>query len=162
MRDHITTHLEAIALLSLPDHENPEDAASDKLEAEGAREHDDQSESGLDSLPSTESQWEFLEHLNIQSRSACDGIAETDGYWEPLASPIVWEVVLDGREVWPEMEQDPALEPFVKRERLRQQRERLRMAGIPIIMLTDPDGIESPFFDDELILISLTKDTNTK
>ena len=145
MRDHVAEHLESIALLSLPEQEI-DDAATNEVESESARisttgeDHDLEPISHL-----TSEDWDKYEET--EALSALD---IEDTIQEPV-SP-------SGYEDWSFVNgpglpkgtsnfdpgSDPVLLPFVERARRIQTAEIQKRLGIPLLVVSDPGGLEIP------------------
>lgn len=148
MRDHIVAHLESIALLSLPEQEDLDNAASDELQSESAKRSSRGANQDLESLPSTSDGWNaFCESIQeglFQSQEASifdfqvEISADRDAEWSFMTAKYQdHESPFDpGR--------DRVLTPFVERARRIQMLEALKRHGIPIIIITEPDGLEVP------------------
>lgn len=146
MRDHIAAHLESIALLSLPEQENLDNAASDEVQSESAKRSSRGANQDLESLPSTSDGWhEFHTSRWAKQRSSLDEIEQDVTLM--LYEPVDWSFMTpkyQDNELSFDPGQDPVLSPFVERARRIQMLEALKRHGIPMIIINDPDGLEVP------------------
>lgn len=139
IRDHLASHLELIALLSLPERDDLDDADSDKRQSdvEDNREVYDLELEDHDLLEDS------FDELNVPSAV---GILE-EGY---IADEYVvekgWTYVLDDPRVrparFPEQGQDPTLKEFVRRARYIQTISTWKDSRVPTILVHNPEGLE--------------------
>jgi hypothetical protein len=144
VRDHIAAHLEAIALLSLPERDDLDDATTDERESEGTKsslqvDHQD--------LPSAEFQDELM------GQSLSDDEEAISGEYLPGELREEWGLIVGDSRVnrtsCPEQTQDPTLREFVKRARRIEMVRKQEVMKIPIIIVYDPDGLEISFNDPD-------------
>ncbi|RYP73216.1 hypothetical protein DL769_004275 [Monosporascus sp. CRB-8-3] len=135
IRDHIAGHLESIALLSLPERDDLEDATTNERETGDQQDdshHDDHDLPTADFKEDTEG----------------DVSAATDEEWpsDEHQSADLWASVLGDPRVrrlhCPEQAQDPTLRQFVARARRMEMFRIWRITDLPIIIVHDPDGLE--------------------
>ncbi|KAF2182859.1 hypothetical protein K469DRAFT_690585 [Zopfia rhizophila CBS 207.26] len=136
IRDHIAAHLESIALLSLPDRDDLEDAATNERETEDQQDvshHDDHD------LPT----------LDFNENTEDDVAVATEEEWQSdeHQSADLWASVLRDPRVrrlhCPDQAQDPTLKEFVARARRIEMFQIWRITRLPIIIVHDPDGLET-------------------
>lgn len=139
IQDHLASHLELIALLSLPERDDLDDADSDKRQSdvEDNREKDDIEQDD--------------DNLSADSPDELD-ILLADGPLEeclPLDEYLMqngWTFVFDAPRVrftrFPEQGQDPTLQEFVKRARYLQVISTWKDSQVPVIIIHDPEGLE--------------------
>ncbi|KAL8707449.1 MAG: hypothetical protein Q9220_007537 [cf. Caloplaca sp. 1 TL-2023] len=152
MRDHIAAHLESIALLSLPEQENIEDAASNEVQSQTARDSSRQNDSDEESLFHTSDAWNAHKAVRSQIEYLTNVTQEffkQPGYVPesipPLGEEEDWSFYIPKASTQPlDPGQDPVLLPFVEEARRRQVLEMQKRLGIPIIVISDTDGLEIP------------------
>ncbi|KAL9039342.1 MAG: hypothetical protein Q9214_004918, partial [Letrouitia sp. 1 TL-2023] len=146
MRDHIVAHLESIALLSLPEKEELNNAASDELQSESAKRSSrgaDQDQEPL--LPTSDAWYEYN-----TARWTEESVFENTEYTRDVLSSSEdedWIFVMSKiRSHEPPLDpgQDPVLLPFVERARYIQMWALLKRDGVPFIVISDPSGLEVP------------------
>ena len=151
MRDHIAAHLESIALLSLPEQEDLDNAASDEVQSESARISSRGEDQDQEALFLTSDAWE--EHnLAVRLKLGLDVIeigVERDILDQEHDIPetayedwIHITSTIHPRAPHLDPGQDPVLIPFVERARRIQMMELQKRLGIPLIVVSDPDGLD--------------------
>ncbi|RAL67650.1 hypothetical protein DID88_008399 [Monilinia fructigena] len=147
--DHIAAHMEAIALLSLPERDDLEDANSNERESENTYHSLDQDfidlppASSIVDTEGSEQEPHDLEHVH--------GFEKTAEWWDYISMDD-WRHILEDQRVKPnqyiEPVQDPTLQGFVRRARRAEMFRRWKINKIPLIIVYDPDGMESrPLID---------------
>ena len=132
VQDHIASHLEAIALLSLPERDDLDDATTDERESQGTKQSLQIED--LD-LPSSDFQDEEMDQFIFDYSTR-----ELPNEW----SAVVGDLRVN-RTPYPEQTQDPTLREFVKRARRIEIVRKHQIMKIPIIIVYDPDGLEISF-----------------
>ncbi|KAK6610941.1 hypothetical protein H4I96_02539 [Botrytis cinerea] len=125
LRDHIASHMEAIALLSLPERDDLDDANTNERQSEHTYHSLDQDTVDLPLIAATSSEY---------------------------TSRGDWNYILEDKRVKLRQDlepvQDLTLQEFVKRARREEMFRRWKIDRIPPIVLHTPDGIEtSPLID---------------
>ncbi|TGO92413.1 hypothetical protein BPOR_0003g00110 [Botrytis porri] len=143
--NHIAAHMEAIALLSLPERDDLDDANTNERQSENTYHSLDQD--AVD-LPPIESIIENDED-EISPDHAHHSIGPTSSEYTSSGD---WNYILEDDQVKsrqnPGPARDPTLQNFVKRARRDEMFRRWKIDRIPPIVLYDPDGIEtSPIID---------------
>ncbi|KAL9600267.1 MAG: hypothetical protein Q9219_003312 [cf. Caloplaca sp. 3 TL-2023] len=141
MRDHIAAHLESIALLSLPEQEELENAASDEVQSESARRSSRGDDHDREPLFPTADAWDdynMSKEIDSSPLSVDPASLTEDEDWIFLLRKIPF------RESKEDPGQDPVLLPFVERARRIQMLAVLERDGFPVIVVNDPDGLEVP------------------
>lgn len=147
MRHHIAGHLESIALLSLPERDEIDNAASNELQSESAK----VSSRGAD--PDRQALWQTSDAWNEYNliRWNEEALLENPEYMRdsmPLGEDEDWAFYYTAKALahTPSHNpgQDPVLLPFVERARRVQMLELQRRLGIPLLVVTDPSGLEVP------------------
>ncbi|RYP07570.1 hypothetical protein DL765_009120 [Monosporascus sp. GIB2] len=135
IRDHIAGHLESIALLSLPERDDLEDATTNERETGDQQDvsyHDDHD------LPTA--------YFSEDTESNVSAATAEDWPSDEHRSADLWASVLGDPRVrrlhCPEQTQDPTLREFVTRARRMELFRILRIKELPIIIVHDPDGLE--------------------
>ena len=153
MRDHIVAHLEAIALLSLPEQEELDNAASDEIQSESAKISSRGKDQDLEPLFLTTDAWDeynlanLMEYDEVSFVSSPSAIVTASSNHIPITDDEDWIYVTSTtRPRAPQLDpgQDPVLIPFVERVRRIQTLELQKRLGIPIIVISDPLGLEVP------------------
>ncbi|KAB8300074.1 hypothetical protein EYC80_000307 [Monilinia laxa] len=142
--DHIAAHMEAIALLSLPEREDLEDANTNERESENTYHSLDQDfidlppASSIVDTEGSEKEEHDQEHVH--------GIEKAAEWWDYISMDD-WRHILEDQRVKPnqyiEPAQDPTLQGFVRRARRAEMFRRWKINKIPPIIVYDPDGMES-------------------
>ncbi|KAL8719714.1 MAG: hypothetical protein Q9225_003314 [Loekoesia sp. 1 TL-2023] len=146
MRDHIAAHLEFIALLSLPEQEELDNAASDEVQSESAKRSSRGSDRDREPLFPTSDAW----YEYNTARWTEESVFENPEYTRDVLPSSEYEdwifVTSKLRAHEPSLDpgQDPVLLPFIERARRIQMWEVLKRNGIPVIVISDPDGLEVP------------------
>ncbi|KAF7957748.1 hypothetical protein EAE96_003318 [Botrytis aclada] len=143
--DHIAAHMEAIALLSLPERDDLDNANTNERQSENTYHSLDQDTVDLPPIASiieNDDDEIIQDHAHRSTGStSSDGISRGD-----------WNYILEDKQVKsrqdPEPARDPTLQKFIKRARRDEIFRRWKIDRIPPIVLYDPDGIEtSPIID---------------
>ncbi|KAI4163750.1 MAG: hypothetical protein LQ342_002523 [Letrouitia transgressa] len=146
MRDHIAAHLESIALLSLPEKEELNNAASDELQSESAKRSSRGADEDQEPLFPTSDAW----YEYNTARWTEESVSENAEYTQDVLSSSEdedWIFVMSQiRAHEPPIDpgQDPVLLPFVERARRIQMWALLKRDGLPLILISDPSGLEVP------------------
>lgn len=154
MQHDIAAHLESIALLSLPEQKEVDNAASDEVQSESAKISRPSEDQDQESLFLTSDVWD--EH-NLARKKEYD-VESINGALpleiiERLLDPIPmtenedWSYVKSTtrpRALHLDPGQDPVLLLFVERARRIQTLELQKRLGIPLIVISDPSGLEVP------------------
>ncbi|KAL8933370.1 MAG: hypothetical protein Q9216_006397 [Gyalolechia sp. 2 TL-2023] len=154
MRDHIAAHLKSIALLSLPEQEELDNAASDEAQSEGVKRSSSSCREGdqdWEPLPSTSDDWYQHNTYRWAEKPVFMGLkyANKDYVREipPSSEDEDWPFIMSKFRALDssfDPRQDPVLSPFVERARRIQMQEVPTRDGIPIIVIHDPEGLEVP------------------
>ncbi|TGO51259.1 hypothetical protein BCON_0165g00090 [Botryotinia convoluta] len=143
--DHIAAHMEAIALLSLPERDDLDDAKTNERQSENTYHSLDQDT--VDSPPIAS----IIENDDdeISPDHAHNSIGPTSSEFTSRGD---WNYILEDKQVKsrqdPEPARDPTLQKFVRRARRDEMFRRWKIDRVPPIVLYDPDGIEtSPIID---------------
>ncbi|THV52280.1 hypothetical protein BGAL_0083g00020 [Botrytis galanthina] len=143
--DHIAAHMEAIALLSLPERDDLDDANTNERQSENTYHSLDQDTVDLPPIAS------IIENDDdeISPNHAHHSIGPTSSEFTSRGD---WNYILEDKQVKsrqdPEPARDPTLQKFVRRARRDEMFRRWKIDRIPPIVLYDPDGIEtSPIID---------------
>ncbi|KAI4250487.1 MAG: hypothetical protein L6R40_000085 [Gallowayella cf. fulva] len=147
MRDHIAAHLESIALLSLPEQENIENAASDEVQSESAKVSSRGADPYEEPLLDTSEAWRSHNEVRWNSESFVEQTDYARDVIPLLVEDEDWTFVtsrIRARSVPLDPGQDPVLVPFVEQARRVQTLELQRRLGIPLIVISDPSGLEVP------------------
>lgn len=154
--DHIAAHMEAIALLSLPERDDLDDADTNERESEDTYHGLDQDAVDLPPVTSIIDNVDDdvnvyrLQHI-LESESS-EYISRDD--WSYILED---ERVKSGQDIEPA--QDPTLQEFVRRARRADMLRRWKIDRIPPIVIYDPDGLEiRPVFRPLQWLTSSTTD----
>ncbi|ESZ91987.1 hypothetical protein SBOR_7644 [Sclerotinia borealis F-4128] len=141
--NHIAEHMEAIALLSLPEREDLDDAVTNERESENTYHSLDQDAMDLPSLTSivdNEDTEGATEEPDLEHHQP-----ELSG-WSEYISRADWNHILEDKRVKSgqdlEPAQDPTLQEFVRRARRAEMFRRWKIDKIPPIVVYDPDGLE--------------------
>lgn len=134
MRDHIVAHLEFIALLSLPEQDELENAASDEVQSESAKASTRIAEQMQES-----SFWEDISSDSRQELKEDEPKILTGSDYEHWNS--ITAIIRD-RSPPVDLMHDQVLIPFITRARRLQSLELQKRLGIPLIIVTDPQGLE--------------------
>ncbi|KAJ8064734.1 hypothetical protein OCU04_007052 [Sclerotinia nivalis] len=137
--DHIAAHMEAIALLSLPERDDLDDADSNERESENTYQSFDQN--AMDLPPVTS----IIDNENDEITP--DPVQPST---EPESSEYMsrddWNYVFEDQRVKSgqdlEPAHDPTLQEFVRRARRAEMFRRWKIDKIPPIVVYDPDGLE--------------------
>ncbi|QSZ30694.1 hypothetical protein DSL72_000252 [Monilinia vaccinii-corymbosi] len=144
MFDHIAAHMEAIALLSLPEREDLDDANTSERESENTHHSLDQDSKDL-ALAFPIIDTEDAEKQADDSESL-HGFRKP-GEWWGFVSMDDWNCILEDERVksvqYIEPAQDPTLKEFVRRARRAEMFRRWKINKIPPIVVYDPDGMET-------------------
>lgn len=140
IRNHIAAHLEALAMLSLPDHDDLDDAPTEEAQSQSAKYSSRQGDQDLppaiflnDEKPLTAVQRDDVDQLSIDAEPPPPS---DDEDWEYVYTKSRKKIVTK------EPGQDPVLRKFVEREREIQMIEWQKKSNIPTIVVYDPDGFE--------------------
>ncbi|KAL9000163.1 MAG: hypothetical protein Q9188_005729 [Gyalolechia gomerana] len=148
MRDHIAAHLESIALLSLPERAELDNAASDEVQSESAKRSSRGTDQDQESLPPTCDAW----HEYNAARWTEESVFGTTEYAQDIVSTNEnedWTFIMSSfraHESRLDPGQDPVLFPFVERARRIQMQDALKRRGIPLIVIHDPNGLEVLYY----------------
>lgn len=135
IRNHVAAHLESIALLSLPEQNDLENAASNELQSESAKNDSRQEDNNLPPAVFDDDD-DDLPPETYYFRPAIQVLPDTD--------VEDWEYVYSRsrqRTVFPEPYQDPVLKGFVEEARYREML-KSRLSSIPTIRVYDIQGLE--------------------
>ncbi|KAL8898097.1 MAG: hypothetical protein Q9207_006873 [Kuettlingeria erythrocarpa] len=146
MRDHIAGHLESIALLSLPERDEIDNAASNEVQSESAKVSSRGADSDRQALWQTSDAWNEYNLIRWNDETLLDN-PDYSRAATPLGDDEDWVFVTSRTLAHaPPFDpgQDPVLLPFVERARRIQMLELQRRLGIPILVVSDPDGLEVP------------------
>ncbi|KAM0154324.1 hypothetical protein ACHAQE_000828 [Botrytis cinerea] len=145
LRDHIASHMEAIALLSLPERDDLDDANTNERQSEHTYHSLDQDAVDLPLIAS------IVENDDdeISPDHAQHSIEPTSSEYTSRGD---WNYILEDKRVKLRQDlepvQDLTLQEFVKRARREEMFRRWKIDRIPPIVLHTPDGIEtSPLID---------------
>ena len=152
MRDHIAAHLEAIALFSLPEQDNLDNAASDEVQSESAKISNREENQDQEPLFLTSEEWDEYNHNNpASSVKSWLYFSQSSQAHPPNPYPLMdyedWDYVRSTilpRAPQLDHSQDPVLKPFVERVRRAQTLELQKKLGILLIIINDPSGLEIP------------------
>ena len=137
IRNHVAAHLESIALLSLPEQNDLENAASNELQSESAKNSSRQEDRDL--LPA------IFDDDDLLLENTDLGLEKTSSFGQPPDSDIEdWDYVYaQSRQqtVFLEPYEDPVLKGFVEEARYREMI-KTRLSSIPTIRVHDDQGIE--------------------
>ncbi|KAL8703694.1 MAG: hypothetical protein Q9201_003128 [Fulgogasparrea decipioides] len=148
MRDHIAAHLESIALLSLPEQEELDDAASDEVQSENTKRSSRGGDQDWEPFPPTTDAW----HEYNTARWTEESMFKSTEYTRdiiPSSEDEDWIFVmgkLRAHEPPFDPGQDPVLLLFVERARRIQMWEVLKRDGIPLIVVSDPSGLTVGYY----------------
>ncbi|KAF7874884.1 hypothetical protein EAF04_002058 [Stromatinia cepivora] len=153
--DHIAAHMEAIALLSLPERDDLDDAGSNERESENTYHSLDQN--AMDLPPVTS----IIDNENEEVTP--DRVQPST---EPESSEHMsrddWNYVFEDQRVKSgqdlEPAHDPTLQEFVRRARRAEMFRRWKIDRIPPIVVYDPDGLEIRPVVQEKFVSSVTVD----
>ena len=138
IRNHVAAHLESIALLSLPEQNDVENAASNELQSESAKHSSRQDD---DDLPAA------IFDDNPFTRPIIDpALSDLAIHVPPDSEPEYWSdyVSLEWHKRSDDLVpgEDPTLQGFVERARYIQMMELRQKLVLPLIVVNDPDGLE--------------------
>ncbi|KAH8802415.1 hypothetical protein F5884DRAFT_886872 [Xylogone sp. PMI_703] len=143
IRDHIATHLEEIALLSLPERDDLDDATTNERESDGTK-PSIQEDQDLPSL-------ELIDESPNWSSSEDDDENQIPDKLTPGGLEDEWAFITADERVnqtlFPQQSQDPTLREFVKRARQLEILRKRATRNVPTIIVYDPDGLEINFND---------------
>ncbi|KAL9122796.1 MAG: hypothetical protein Q9187_000658 [Circinaria calcarea] len=142
IRNHIAAHLESIALLSLPEQNNLDNAASNELQSQSAR---NSSRENDEDLPAAVFDDPVI--LNEDYEANPESEQYQDSVRAQAQPPVTmewenWEYTFSQFRNYPEPEQDPTLRGFIERARQIQIMLMRQNSKIPVLVVTDPDGLE--------------------
>lgn len=143
IRNHIAAHLESIALLSLPEQNDLDNAASDELQSESAKNSSRQGDKDLPEaiFDHNDDVWQTTapnpnEIISLDLEIQVPPVSELED-WDYFYTQSRQKVV------FPEPYQDPVLKGFVEEARDREMA-KLRLSLIPMIRVYDDQGLEVP------------------
>lgn len=152
IRNHIAAHLESIALLSLPEQNDLDNAASNELQSQSAKNSSREDDENLpaavfdDPVILIEDHEANLESEQYQDSLRAQGQPPVTVEWED------WEYIFSQflkRDSYPEPEEDPTLRGFFERARQIQIMLMRQNSKIPVLVVSNPDGLEvAVIYDD--------------
>ncbi|KAF7904376.1 hypothetical protein EAF00_001710 [Botryotinia globosa] len=138
--DHIAAHMEAIALLSLPERDDLEDANTNERQSENTYQSLDRDTIDLPPIASIIGN----DDDEISPDHAHHSIGPTSSEFTSRGD---WNYILEDKQVKLRQDREPARDPtlqnFVRRARRDEMFRRWKIDRIPPIVLYDPDGIET-------------------
>lgn len=153
--DHIAAHMEAIALLSLPERDDLDDADTNERESENTYQSLHQKEMDLPPVTS------IVDNENDEVIS--DPVQpSTELESSEYMSRDDWGYVFEDQRVKSgqvlEPAHDPTLQEFVRRARCAEMFRKWKIDRIPPIVVYDPDGLEIPTLIQGRSASSITDD----